>query len=72
MVGLDIGTTRSKALVRDLQGRQAALVEARTPWTTVDGGTETTAPNMLGLAVELLGRAVQAAEQRADACECSV
>ncbi len=39
-------------------------MEARTPWTTVDGGTETTAPTMLGLAVELLGRAVQAAEQR--------
>ena len=35
VVGLDLGTTSSKALVRDLPGRQAALVEARTPWTTV-------------------------------------
>jgi sugar (pentulose or hexulose) kinase len=65
VVGLDLGTTSSKALVRDLLGRQVALVEARTPWTTVDGGTETTAEAMLGLAVTLLGRGVQAAEQRA-------
>jgi sugar (pentulose or hexulose) kinase len=64
VVGLDLGTTSSKALVRDLLGRQTALVEARTPWTTVDGGTETTAQAMQGLAVDLLGRAVRAAEQR--------
>jgi sugar (pentulose or hexulose) kinase len=64
VIGLDLGTTSSKALVRDLPGRQVALVEARTPWTTVDAGTETTAQAMLGLAVDLLGRAVQTAEHR--------
>jgi sugar (pentulose or hexulose) kinase len=64
VIGLDLGTTRSKALVRDLSGRQAALVETGTPWTTCNGGTETSAQAVLGLAVDLLGRAVQAAEQR--------
>jgi sugar (pentulose or hexulose) kinase len=64
VVGLDLGTTNSKALVRDLLGGQAALVEARTPWTTVREGTETTAQAMLGLTLDLLCRAVQAAEQR--------
>jgi sugar (pentulose or hexulose) kinase len=64
VVGLDLGTTRSKALVRDLSGHQAALAEAATPWTTGEGGTETSAQAVLGLAVDLLDRAVQAAEQR--------
>ena len=64
VVGLDLGTTSSKALVRDLMGRQLALVEAKTPWITVDAGTQTTAHAMLGLAVDLLGRAVQTAEHR--------
>jgi sugar (pentulose or hexulose) kinase len=64
VVGLDLGTTTSKALVRDLTGSQLALAAARTPWTTVDAGTETTARSMLELAVDLLARAVGAAEQR--------
>jgi sugar (pentulose or hexulose) kinase len=64
LIGLDLGTTRSKALVRDLSGRQVALVEAPTPWTSGDQGTETTAHAMLGLVVGLLDRAVEAAEQR--------
>ncbi len=64
VVGLDLGTTSSKALVRDLAGRQVALVETRTPWTSVDGGTETPAPALFALAVELLGRVVRAAEVR--------
>ena len=64
VVGLDLGTTSSKAVVRDLAGRQLALESARTPWTTVAGGTETTAATLLGLAVELLGRVMRAAEAR--------
>ena len=71
VVGLDLGTTSSKALVRDLLGRQVALVEARTPWMTVDAGTETTPQAMLGLAVDLLARVAQAAELRSDGCRCS-
>jgi sugar (pentulose or hexulose) kinase len=64
VVGLDVGTTSSKAVVRDLGNRQVALVGARTPWRTVDGGTETTAHAVLRLAVDLLSRAVQDAEHR--------
>jgi len=64
VVGLDLGTTSSKALVRDLEGRPSALVRARTPWTMVDGGTETTAQALLGLAIDLMGRAGRAAEHR--------
>ncbi len=64
VVGLDLGTTSSKALVRDLRGCRCALAEASTPWATVGTGTETTAPALLELAVELLCRAVEAAEQR--------
>jgi sugar (pentulose or hexulose) kinase len=64
VIGLDVGTTTSKALVRDLRGRQVALVEARTPWRTVEGGTETTAQAVLGLAIDLLGSAVQEADQQ--------
>jgi sugar (pentulose or hexulose) kinase len=65
VIGLDVGTTSSKALVRDLHGSQLALVEARTAWTTVAvGRTETTATAMLELALGLLRRAVAEAEQR--------
>lgn len=62
VIGLDLGTTSAKAIVRDLRGGQAALVAARTPWTTVSGGTETTAPALLALALDLLDRAVRTAE----------
>lgn len=64
VLGLDIGTTSSKALVRDLLGRQVALVEAGTPWITVGGGTQTTAQAILELAVDLLAGAARSAEQR--------
>jgi sugar (pentulose or hexulose) kinase len=65
VIGLDIGTTRSKALVRDLRGSQLALVEARTPWTTVAvGRTETTATAMLDLALGLLHQTIAEAGQR--------
>jgi sugar (pentulose or hexulose) kinase len=64
VVGLDLGTTRSKAVVLDLSGRQVGLSKAPTPWRTHDGGTETSAPALLGLAIDLLSHATQAAEQR--------
>lgn len=64
VIGLDLGTTSSKALVRDVAGREVALVSARTPWATVHGGTQTTAPALLALALDLLDRAARAAEQR--------
>ncbi|HEY0813220.1 MAG TPA: FGGY family carbohydrate kinase [Pseudonocardia sp.] len=64
VLGLDLGTTSSKALVRDLVGREVALASARTPWATVQGGTETTAPAMLVSALDLLNRAVRTTEER--------
>jgi sugar (pentulose or hexulose) kinase len=64
VVGLDLGTTSAKALIRDLTGREVALVAARTLWATVHGGTQTTAHALLALAVDLLERAVRTAEQR--------
>ena len=55
VVGIDLGTTVSKALVRKVTGEQLALVTARTPWTTTpDGGTEISAEAFVDLTIELL------------------
>jgi sugar (pentulose or hexulose) kinase len=55
VVGIDLGTTVSKALVRKVTGEQLALVTARTPWTTTpDGGTEISAEAFVNLTIELL------------------
>lgn len=65
VIGLDIGTTSSKVLLRDLRGTQLALVEARTPWKSVaEVRTETTAAALLELAVGLLRRALGEVGQR--------
>ena len=57
VVGIDLGTTMSKALLRTPTGEQLALVEASTPWTTTpDGGTETSAERFVELAADLLRR----------------
>jgi sugar (pentulose or hexulose) kinase len=59
VVGLDIGTTSTKALVRDLAGRQLTLTELPTPWTvTAAGGTETTAAALERHVVRTLTTAV--------------
>ena len=61
-VGIDIGTTMSKALLRTPSGEQLALVEVRTPWTTTpDGGTESSAECFVELAIDLLRRGYQRA-----------
>ena len=55
VVGIDLGTTVTKALVRTVTGEQLALVTARTPWTTTpDGGTEISAEAFVDLTIELL------------------
>jgi sugar (pentulose or hexulose) kinase len=55
VIGIDLGTTMSKALVRTPTGEQLALAETRTPWTTTpDGGTENSAERFAELAVDLL------------------
>lgn len=64
VIGVDLGTTSSKAVVRDLRGGVNALVSARTPWATVGEGTETTAAAMLALTVDLLATAVRTAERQ--------
>ena len=57
VVGIDVGTTVSKALLRTATGEQMALVKARTPWTTTpDGGTEISAEAFVELAIDLLRR----------------
>lgn len=67
LVGLDLGTTSSKALVRDIGGRQLALARTQTPWSSVDGGTQTSAQALLHLATGLIERAVLAAEREVGA-----
>jgi sugar (pentulose or hexulose) kinase len=62
VVGIDLGTTMSKALLRTPTGEQLALVETSTPWkTTADGGTETSAERFVQVAVELLRRGYERA-----------
>jgi sugar (pentulose or hexulose) kinase len=62
LVGIDLGTTMSKALVRRRTGEQLALVATSTPWTTTpDGGTETRAECFVDVAVDLLRRGYERA-----------
>ena len=66
VVGIDLGTTSTKVLIRDVRGRDVALVEGRTPWrTTPDGGTETTAEALAGFVVDLIHTAVLKAQATA-------
>jgi sugar (pentulose or hexulose) kinase len=68
VIGLDLGTTTTKALIQDVDGRQLSLVEAPTPWqTTSAGGTETTAAALAELVVRTLHCAVLQAEASAGA-----
>ena len=62
LVGLDLGTTSAKAMARDLLDRQVALVETRTPWTSVSGGTHTGPEALLALSIGLLTDVVRRAE----------
>ncbi|GAA0805439.1 FGGY family carbohydrate kinase [Spirilliplanes yamanashiensis] len=63
VVGIDLGTTSTKVLLRDVHGRRLSFVEGRTPWTTTpDGGTETTAEALTGFVVGLLRTALARAE----------
>jgi sugar (pentulose or hexulose) kinase len=64
LIGLDLGTTSAKAIARDLLDRQVALVEARTPWTSVSRGTETSPQALLALSLGLLTDAARRAEEQ--------
>lgn len=62
-VGLDLGTTTAKALVRTGDHRDLGIVEARTPWHNFsDGRTEISAGVLLNLATQLISQAIAAAE----------
>jgi sugar (pentulose or hexulose) kinase len=62
VMGIDLGTTSTKVLVRDVNGRQLSRVEGRTPWTTTaTGGTETTAEVLADFVVGLLRTALHQA-----------
>jgi sugar (pentulose or hexulose) kinase len=63
VVGLDIGTTASKALIRRLGQPTSLIVQRPTPWRTRhDARTELDASAFLQLAVDLIAMAARAAE----------
>jgi sugar (pentulose or hexulose) kinase len=63
VIGIDIGTTSAKAVARSVSRRGAPYVEQPTPWHTGGRGqTEIDPYLLLDMAVELIGRAVRAAE----------
>jgi sugar (pentulose or hexulose) kinase len=63
VIGMDIGTTAAKAVVRSVSRRGDPYVELPTPWRTGSQGQTEIDPYLLqDVAVELIGRAVRAAE----------
>ena len=63
VLGVDIGTTSSKAVARSASRRGTPYVEQRTPWHSAGGGqTEIDPYRIVDVAVDVIGRAVRAAE----------
>ena len=63
VVGLDIGTTSSKAVAWSASRRGGPYAEQPTPWHASDcGRTEVDPYRLVDLAVDLIGSAVRAAE----------
>jgi len=63
VIGMDIGTTAAKAVVRSGSRPGAPYAEQPTPWHTGSRGqTEIDPYRLVDVAVELIGRAVRAAE----------
>lgn len=63
VLGIDIGTTSSKAVARSAARRGTPYVEQRTPWHSPGGGqTEIDPYRIVEVALDLIGRAVRAAE----------
>ncbi|MEE6258019.1 FGGY-family carbohydrate kinase [Plantactinospora sonchi] len=61
LVGLDVGTTASKAVVFTDRGEPLSQASATTPWTTTRTGAELDATALLDSAVEALAGALAAA-----------
>jgi sugar (pentulose or hexulose) kinase len=63
VLGLDIGTTSSKAVARSASRGGTPYAEQPTPWHTPSGGqTEIDPHRLVDVAVDLIGRTVRAAE----------
>jgi len=63
VMGIDIGTTSSKAVARSTSQRGTPYAERQTPWrTSCCGQTEIEPQRLLDVAVELIGSTVRAAE----------
>ena len=63
VLGIDIGTTSSKAVARSTSQRGTPYAERQTPWHTSGcGQTEIEPQRLLDMAVELIGSTVRAAE----------
>jgi sugar (pentulose or hexulose) kinase len=63
VIGIDIGTTSSKAVARSASRHGTPYVEQPTPWHTLGGGqTEIDPHRLVDVAVDLIGRTVLAAE----------
>jgi sugar (pentulose or hexulose) kinase len=61
LVGLDVGTTSSKAVVLDLDGQELSHGRAPTPWKSTADGTETDAGSLLESARTAIADALSAA-----------
>jgi sugar (pentulose or hexulose) kinase len=61
LVGLDIGTTMTKAAVVGPGGEEMSWGSVPTPWQAVPSGTETEPSDILGAAVRAIGDALGAA-----------
>jgi sugar (pentulose or hexulose) kinase len=63
VIGLDIGTTTSKVLIRTMDRTLALVAERTTPWrSTDDRGPEIDPNELLTTAADLIGHAVKLAE----------
>lgn len=58
LLGLDIGTSRCKALVLALDGRELSSADAATPWTPTSTGAEMDAEQLVHTVQELVRRAL--------------
>jgi xylulokinase len=56
VLGLDIGTTRSKALLLDVSGTEVAVVVAPTPFVALDGRIEAPVDRLISAAVSLVAQ----------------
>lgn len=61
VIGLDIGTTTSKALIRPVASPDTRVVEIDTPWSDAGGACQIRPETLVTTAVELIARSVDVA-----------